>query len=163
MAIITISRGSYSKGKEVAEGVAERLGYLYLDSGALYRAVTLAALRRKADFSNPGELAEIARTSRIASSRTRSATRNARSSSDSWCMSWRGWYWPRWSRSTGRVLSYVIGGYPNASTCPYILNSANQPESEWPNIWQNLRIYGSAEGWENNHECMNERMFSLVP
>ena len=27
MAIVTISRGSYSKGKEVAEGVAERLGY----------------------------------------------------------------------------------------------------------------------------------------
>ena len=27
MAIITISRGSYSKGKAVAEGVAERLGY----------------------------------------------------------------------------------------------------------------------------------------
>ncbi len=27
MAIITISRGSYSKGKEIAEGVAERLGY----------------------------------------------------------------------------------------------------------------------------------------
>ncbi len=27
MAIITISRGSYSKGKEIAEGVAERMGY----------------------------------------------------------------------------------------------------------------------------------------
>lgn len=27
MAIITVSRGSYSKGKEIAEGVAERLGY----------------------------------------------------------------------------------------------------------------------------------------
>jgi len=27
MAIITVSRGSYSKGKEVAEKVAERLGY----------------------------------------------------------------------------------------------------------------------------------------
>lgn len=27
MAIITISRGSYSKGKEVAEKVAEKLGY----------------------------------------------------------------------------------------------------------------------------------------
>lgn len=27
MAIVTISRGSYSKGKEIAEGVAERLGY----------------------------------------------------------------------------------------------------------------------------------------
>ena len=27
MAIITISRGSYSKGKEVAEKVAENLGY----------------------------------------------------------------------------------------------------------------------------------------
>ena len=30
MPIITISRGSYSKGKEIAEKVAERLGYLCL-------------------------------------------------------------------------------------------------------------------------------------
>jgi cytidylate kinase len=38
MAVITISRGSYSKGKEVAEKVAERLGY-----GCLSRDIILEA------------------------------------------------------------------------------------------------------------------------
>lgn len=38
MAIITISRGSYSKGKEIAEKVAERLNY-----ECIYRAVLLEA------------------------------------------------------------------------------------------------------------------------
>ncbi|RLC30993.1 MAG: cytidylate kinase-like family protein [Deltaproteobacteria bacterium] len=41
MAIITISRGSYSKGKEVAESVAERLGY-----ECISREVLLDASRR---------------------------------------------------------------------------------------------------------------------
>jgi cytidylate kinase len=38
MAIITISRGSYSKGKEVAEGVAERLGYECISREVLLEA-----------------------------------------------------------------------------------------------------------------------------
>jgi cytidylate kinase len=38
MAIITISRGSYSKGKEVAEGVAERLGYACISRDLLVEA-----------------------------------------------------------------------------------------------------------------------------
>ncbi len=38
MAIITISRGSYSKGKEVAEGVAERLGYECISRDILLEA-----------------------------------------------------------------------------------------------------------------------------
>jgi cytidylate kinase len=38
MAIITISRGSYSKGKEVAEKVAERLGYECLSRDVLLEA-----------------------------------------------------------------------------------------------------------------------------
>ncbi len=41
MAIITISRGSYSKGKEVAEKVAQRLGY-----GCISRDVVVAASER---------------------------------------------------------------------------------------------------------------------
>jgi cytidylate kinase len=35
--IITISRGSYSKGKEIAERVADRLGYLCLSRGLLQK------------------------------------------------------------------------------------------------------------------------------
>jgi cytidylate kinase len=38
MAIITISRGSYSKGKEVAEGVAEALGYACISRDILLEA-----------------------------------------------------------------------------------------------------------------------------
>lgn len=38
MAIITISRGSYSKGKEVAEGVATRLGYRCISREVLLEA-----------------------------------------------------------------------------------------------------------------------------
>lgn len=38
MAIITISRGSYSRGKEVAEGLAERLGYECVSRDILLQA-----------------------------------------------------------------------------------------------------------------------------
>lgn len=38
MAIITISRGSYSKGKEIAEGVSERLGYACISRDLLLEA-----------------------------------------------------------------------------------------------------------------------------
>ena len=38
MAVITISRGSYQKGKEVAEQVAERLGYLCISRDILLEA-----------------------------------------------------------------------------------------------------------------------------
>ena len=38
MAIITISRGSYSRGKEIAEKVAEKLGYSLLSRDILLQA-----------------------------------------------------------------------------------------------------------------------------
>jgi len=46
--------------------VAERLGYLFLDTGAMYRAVALAALRRAIDPDNGEHLAKLAREVRIA-------------------------------------------------------------------------------------------------
>lgn len=46
--------------------VAERLGYLYLDTGAMYRAVALAALRRGIDPDNADRLATLAREIKIA-------------------------------------------------------------------------------------------------
>ncbi|HYY54639.1 MAG TPA: (d)CMP kinase [Candidatus Dormibacteraeota bacterium] len=45
--------------------VAERLGYLFLDTGAMYRAVALLALRRKLDPDDEGALARVAADSRI--------------------------------------------------------------------------------------------------
>ena len=38
MSVITISRGSYSHGKEIAEKVAQRLGYDYIAQGILIEA-----------------------------------------------------------------------------------------------------------------------------
>lgn len=38
MAIITISRGSYSKGREVAEEVAQRMGYEVVSRDVLLEA-----------------------------------------------------------------------------------------------------------------------------
>ncbi len=46
--------------------VAERLGYLFLDTGAMYRAVALAALRRGVDADDGDRLAALAREVRIA-------------------------------------------------------------------------------------------------
>jgi cytidylate kinase len=46
--------------------VAERLGYLFLDTGAMYRAVALAAQRRGVDPDDAGALATLATEVRIA-------------------------------------------------------------------------------------------------
>ncbi len=46
--------------------VAERLGYLFLDTGAMYRAVALAALRRSIDPDDTDALGALARELRIA-------------------------------------------------------------------------------------------------
>lgn len=44
----------------VARAVAERLGWLYIDTGAMYRAVTFAALERGAPMENEKELEALA-------------------------------------------------------------------------------------------------------
>lgn len=46
--------------------VAERLGYLFLDTGAMYRAVALAALRRQVDPDDAAALGKLAGEVRIA-------------------------------------------------------------------------------------------------
>jgi len=45
---------------------AERLGYLYLDTGAMYRAIALAALRRGIDADDAERLAKLAREVKVA-------------------------------------------------------------------------------------------------
>jgi cytidylate kinase len=63
--IITIDGPAGTGKSTVAAAVADRLGYDFLDTGAMYRAVGLEALRRKANLSDPRELAYIAEHCRI--------------------------------------------------------------------------------------------------
>lgn len=52
--------GPAGAGKStVAEALAQRLGYLYFDTGVLYRTVTLAALRRAVPFTDEAALAAL--------------------------------------------------------------------------------------------------------
>jgi cytidylate kinase len=54
--------GPAGAGKStVARGVADALGFTYLDSGAMYRCVALGGLRRGADLGDPSEVGGIAR------------------------------------------------------------------------------------------------------
>ncbi|MEX2143437.1 MAG: (d)CMP kinase [Anaerolineales bacterium] len=54
--------GPAASGKStLAEALSQRLGYLYFDTGAMYRAVTLAALQRGIDLKDEAALAKLAR------------------------------------------------------------------------------------------------------
>jgi cytidylate kinase len=58
--------GPVGSGKStVARRVAELLGYLHLDSGAMYRAVALRALRAGVSLDDPAGLEQVARDARI--------------------------------------------------------------------------------------------------
>lgn len=59
--VIAIDGPSASGKGTVAQRVAERLGFHYLDSGALYRLVALAAMRAEVDLTDETALADIAR------------------------------------------------------------------------------------------------------
>ena len=63
--IITIDGPAGSGKSSTAKRVAERLEFLFLDSGALYRAITLAALEQKLDIHDPGQVKELAQRCRI--------------------------------------------------------------------------------------------------
>ncbi len=58
--VIAIDGPSASGKGTVAARVAQALGFHYLDSGALYRLVTLAALRAGAELGDEAQLARIA-------------------------------------------------------------------------------------------------------
>jgi len=63
--VITIDGPAGTGKSTVALAVAERLGFDFLDTGAMYRAIGLAALRRHADLNDGRELAYIAKFSKI--------------------------------------------------------------------------------------------------
>jgi len=58
--------GPVGSGKStLARRVAELMGYVYFDTGAMYRALALKALRSKARFDEEDALAELARHSHV--------------------------------------------------------------------------------------------------
>ena len=63
--IITIDGPAGTGKSTVARQVADRLGFAFLDTGAMYRAIGLEALRRQADLDDPRGLEFIAKHCRI--------------------------------------------------------------------------------------------------
>jgi cytidylate kinase len=58
--VVAIDGPSGSGKSTVARRVAQRLGYRYLDTGAMYRALTWQALERRLDLEDAAALAELA-------------------------------------------------------------------------------------------------------
>ena len=63
--VIAIDGPAGSGKSTVSKLVAERLGLLYIDTGAMYRALTLKAIRSGADLEDEGGLVELARSTDI--------------------------------------------------------------------------------------------------
>jgi len=63
--ILTIDGPAGTGKSSVAQAVAQELGFNFLDTGAMYRAVALAALRDNADLNNNDLLGQIATSVRI--------------------------------------------------------------------------------------------------
>ena len=61
MGIVVAIDGPAGSGKSsTAKEAARRLGFTYVDTGAMYRTVTLEALRRKVDVKNEDQVTQIA-------------------------------------------------------------------------------------------------------
>jgi cytidylate kinase len=73
--IIAIDGPAGSGKSTVARAVASRLGYLYIDTGAMYRAVALKALREDLDLENGEALTDAAARAEIRMRTEAGATR----------------------------------------------------------------------------------------
>ncbi len=64
--VVVAIDGPAGAGKStIARRLAERLGYTYIDTGAMYRAVALWALQREVDFSDMHRMEQLAIASEI--------------------------------------------------------------------------------------------------
>jgi cytidylate kinase len=59
--IVTIDGPAGAGKTSVARALARRLGFRFLDTGAMYRAVTLAAIRQNVDWNDVTALADLAK------------------------------------------------------------------------------------------------------
>ena len=57
--IVTIDGPAGAGKSTVARALAQRLGFHFLDTGAMYRAVTLAGIRRGVEWDRPEQLAQL--------------------------------------------------------------------------------------------------------
>ncbi len=64
-AVVAIDGPSGSGKSTVARRVAQRLGFRYLDTGAMYRALTWQALEQRLDLEDAAALGELAERARI--------------------------------------------------------------------------------------------------
>src|SRR6185295_5838438 len=63
--IITIDGPAGTGKSTVARRVAERLGFDFLDTGAMYRAIGVAALRREVNLEDARELTFVAKHAKV--------------------------------------------------------------------------------------------------
>ncbi|MFC1807659.1 (d)CMP kinase [Candidatus Omnitrophota bacterium] len=63
--IVAIDGPAGSGKSTVAKLLAKRLGYIYIDTGAMYRALTLKALRNKIELKNESLLCELASQAKL--------------------------------------------------------------------------------------------------
>jgi cytidylate kinase len=63
--IVTLDGPAGAGKSSAAKALAARLGFRFLDTGAMYRAVALAALRRRLDWDRPEQIAQLARQVQI--------------------------------------------------------------------------------------------------
>jgi cytidylate kinase len=63
--IVTLDGPAGAGKSTVARALAARLGFRFLDTGAMYRTVALAGARRRVDWSNPQALVDVARHIKI--------------------------------------------------------------------------------------------------
>ena len=64
--VIAIDGPAGSGKSTVSKLIAKRLGLLYIDTGAMYRALTLKAMRKSLDLHDEKALVELAKTTKIA-------------------------------------------------------------------------------------------------
>ena len=63
--IIAIDGPAGAGKSTVAKLIAKELGFLYIDTGAMYRALTLKALENKIDISDIARIIELAKNTRV--------------------------------------------------------------------------------------------------
>ena len=64
--VVTIDGPAGAGKSTVARRLSDRLGWRFLDTGAMYRAITLAGLRSGLDLVNESVLADLVESVRVA-------------------------------------------------------------------------------------------------